>query len=114
VRKIAFLFTLLIGLLPLASKATLGGVEDFSNERIVAIFNSLHSIEANEANGSGFEYAPRIVFSAGHMKDHPANPNFFVSEPNITLHAGMKTYEVIKSTTQITTAMLYIQMISRF
>ena len=55
----------LLGLLfaPTPAQASLPGIEDYTNERIVPL---LISPTSAKADGSGFLYSPRIVFTSAH------------------------------------------------
>jgi hypothetical protein len=48
------------------------------------------------ANGSGYLYSPRIVFSAGHMKAQGESARFYISLPNQKLVKGMPTVKALK------------------
>jgi len=70
------------------SEASLGGVEDFSNPRIVPIYNSSQS---DSAAFSGFLYSPRIIFTVAHSdysfdkdgtKVNQNAPQSYVGSPN--------------------------------
>lgn len=79
-----------------SATASLNGKEDFSEPRIVAISVSSEIGSSPWANGSGYLYSPRIVFSAGHIKDHNESRDIYVSQPNKKLVAGMSLVKVIK------------------
>ena len=70
------------------SEASLGGVEDFSNPRIVPIYDSSRS---DSAAFSGFLYSPRIIFTVAHSdysfdkdgtKVNQNAPQSYVGSPN--------------------------------
>ena len=86
----------ILALLPSAASASLNGKEDYTVPRIMAV--SLDStIGAGPwANGSGYLYSPRIIFSAGHMKDQGKSAQFYVSQPNQRLVKGMHTVKALK------------------
>jgi secreted trypsin-like serine protease len=48
------------------------------------------------ANGSGYLYSPRIVFTAGHTKDNAEFKDLYVSQPNSKLKSGMESIKVVK------------------
>lgn len=79
-----------------SATASLNGKEDFSEPRIVAISVSSVIGSSPWANGSGYLYSPRIVFSAGHIKDHIGTNDIYVSQPNKKLVAGMSLIKVVK------------------
>jgi hypothetical protein len=57
------LATLALSLSPFSAQASLPGIEDYSNERIVPL---LISPKSARADGSGFLYSSRIVFTSAH------------------------------------------------
>jgi hypothetical protein len=83
-------------LIPATASASLNGKEDFSEPRIVAISLSSSVGSSPWANGSGYLYSPRIVFSAGHIKDNDEYSQIYVSQPNQKLKQGMQVAKVIK------------------
>lgn len=83
-------------IVPGSASASLNGRADFSEPRIVAVSMSSTIGSTPWANGSGYLYSPRIVFSAGHMKDKGESTRYFVSQPNQALAKGMKTVKVTK------------------
>jgi hypothetical protein len=85
-----------ISLIPTAASASLDGKEDYSEPRIVAISSQQIISGGPWANYSGYLYSPRIIFSAGHIKDHDANNDLYVSQPNEKLEKGMPTVRVVK------------------
>ena len=91
-----FLATLLFSLLPESASASLNGQEDYSVTRIVAISNNENVGNGSWANYSGYLFSPRIIFSAGHMKDHEDGGNFYVSPPNQKISSGMKVVKAVK------------------
>jgi hypothetical protein len=95
-RKFAILLSLLIGLSSTEANASLNGIEDYSEPRIVAISARQFISGVPWANYSGYLYSPRIVFSAGHIKDHDENSDLFVSQPNKKIASGMSTVKVVK------------------
>jgi hypothetical protein len=82
--------------IPNTASASLDAQEDFSEPRIVAISGSSSIGNTPWANGSGYLYSPRIIFSAGHIKDRDEFSQIYVSQPNQKLKAGMETVKVIK------------------
>jgi hypothetical protein len=93
---------LLIGLLagaivnPVAAMASLNGKEDYSEPRVVAVSTSSTIYSIPWANASGYLYSPRIVFSAGHLKDNNELSQLYVSPPNQKLRDGLVATKVIK------------------
>jgi hypothetical protein len=81
---------------PSIASASYNGKEDFSEPRIVAL-SSLEKVGSGPwANGSGYLYSPRIVFSAGHIKDNAEFSQLYVSQLNQELTEGMQSIKVIK------------------
>lgn len=91
-----FLATLLFSLLPASASASLNGQEDYSVTRIVAISNDENVGNAPWANYSGYLFSPRIIFSAGHIKDHENGNNLYVSPPNQKINSGMNVVKAAK------------------
>jgi secreted trypsin-like serine protease len=95
-RKLALLLSLPLAFISATAHASLNAIEDFSEPRIVAISNQQNVVGVAWANYSGYLYSPRIVFSAGHIKDHDEQHDLFVSQPNQKIESGMTTVKVIK------------------
>lgn len=83
-------------LLPTVAFASLNGTPDFSEPRVVAVYASNSNSFSPWANASGYLYSPRIVFTAGHLKDNNEVSTFFVADPNQKLKSGMKAVKVEK------------------
>jgi len=95
-RLLALVLIVPLLLAPLQASASLNGKVDFSEPRIVAVIAGRDGNYALSANASGYLFSPRIVFSAGHLKDNPSNKEFYVSEPNRELKAGINVVKVQK------------------
>jgi Trypsin len=95
-KRLTILIATLVVAIPNTASASLDATEDFSEPRIMAISVSSSIGDTPWANGSGYLYSPRIVFSAGHIKDHDEFSQMYVSQPNQKLKAGMETVKVIK------------------
>jgi hypothetical protein len=94
--KASVLLALLGILIPATASASLDGKEDFSEPRIMAL-SSLEKVGSGPwANGSGYLYSPRIVFSAGHIKDNAEFAQLYVSQLNQELTKEMQPIKVIK------------------
>lgn len=96
-KRIAIYSLILTLFTPTLAFASLGGKEDYSEERVVAISLDSKIGSTPWANGSGYLYSPRIVFSAGHLKDHNPSGIYYVSQPNQKLIEGMPTVKVVKT-----------------
>ena len=88
-------FAILV-LLPSIASASLPGKEDFSEPRVVAVSLDSTIGLGPWANASGYLYSSRIVFSAGHLKDHTDSQQFFVAAPNSKLKNGIDVVSVEK------------------
>jgi hypothetical protein len=95
-QRIAILLSIITLVFPNSASASLNGKEDYSEPRIVAISLSEIIGSGPWANYSGYLYSPRIVFSAGHMKNHDEFSQFYVSHPNQKLKVGMETIKSVK------------------
>lgn len=86
-----FSFALLLGTFsaPPNANAALGAVEDYSNSRILPLF--LHTGGVT-AEGSGYLYSPRIVFTVAHGGIWP---DMHVGKPNTSVDEGTRV-RVIK------------------
>lgn len=94
--KVAILIAVSIFSIPSVASASFNGQEDFSEPRIMAL-SSLEKVGSGPwANGSGYLYSPRIVFSAGHIKDNAESAQLYVSQLNQELKEGMQSVKVIK------------------
>jgi secreted trypsin-like serine protease len=82
--------------IPSTATASLNGKEDYSEPRIMAVSLSEKIGSGPWANGSGYLYSPRIVFTAGHTKDNAEFKDLYVSQLNSKLKAGMETVKVVK------------------
>jgi hypothetical protein len=94
--KISFLLALSIISIPATASASLDGKPDFSEPRIMALSSSEKVGSSPWANGSGYLYSPRIVFSAGHIKDNAEFAQLYVSQLNQEVTEGMQSVKVIK------------------
>jgi len=94
--KVVLILTISLTSVMASASASLNAREDFSEPRIVAISMSNSISNTPWANGSGYLYSPRIIFSAGHIKDRDEFSQIYVSQPNQKLKAGMETVKVIK------------------
>jgi hypothetical protein len=94
--KISFLVVLSIILIPATASASLDGKPDFTEPRIMALSSSEKVGSGPWANGSGYLYSPRIVFSAGHIKDNAEFAQLYVSQLNQELTERMQSVKVIK------------------
>ena len=83
-------------LLPTMAYASLPGKEDFSEPRVVAVSLDSTIGLGPWANASGYLYSSRIVFSAGHLKDHTDSQQFYVAAPNSKLKNGAEVVAVEK------------------
>jgi hypothetical protein len=95
-KKRAILIAMALILIPTPSSASLNGKEDYSEPRIMAVSLTEKIGSGPWANGSGYLYSPRIIFSAGHMKDQGGSAKFYFSQPNRKLVKGMSTVKAIK------------------
>jgi len=95
-QRIIILLSIVTLLFPNTASASLNGKEDYSEPRIVAVSLSDKIGSGPWANGSGYLYSPRIVFSAGHMKDRNEFSQFYVSQPNQKLKDGMESAKSVK------------------
>lgn len=94
--KVSILLALTIISIPATAFASLNGKEDFSEPRVVAVSTSSKINSMPWANASGYLYSPRIVFSAGHLKDNNESTQLYVSPPNQKLREGLQSVKVIK------------------
>ncbi|CAN2216126.1 Serine proteases, trypsin domain containing protein [Candidatus Nanopelagicaceae bacterium] len=94
--KVSILLALSIISIPATASASLNGKEDFSEPRIMAVSMTKVIGSTPWANGSGYLYSPRIIFSAGHMKDQGESTKYYVSQPNQKLKKDMESVNVIK------------------
>ena len=100
---VAILLALIIGLVPLSKgEASLGGVEDYSNPRIVPMYNDEKS---DWVAYSAFLYSPRILFTVAHGEyyfDNNGNRiywsplNTYAGLPNSKAEIGAPRVKVIK------------------
>ena len=93
--------TVLVALFPAASSASYGGTVDYTNDRIVPMFNN---IDSPFPNWSGFLYSSRIVFTAAHSeftfdssgnKVDRSNPVVYVGLPNSKVSASLKRVRAV-------------------
>ena len=96
-RRISILVTAIILSITNSAHASLDGKEDYSVSRVVAVSTSEQVTSSPWVNGSGYLYSPRIVFSAGHLKDHNPSGIFYVSQPNKKIISGMESVKVVKA-----------------
>ena len=82
--------------IPSTATASLNGKEDYSEPRIMAVSLTEKIGSGPWANGSGFLYSPRIVFTAGHTKDNAEFKDIYASQLNSKLKVGMETVKVVK------------------
>lgn len=94
--KLALFYAILLIFIPVTASASLDGKEDFSVPRIMAISSLEQMGNGPWANGSGYLYSPRIVFSAGHIKDNAEFSQLYVSQLNQELKESMQSVKVIK------------------
>jgi hypothetical protein len=95
-KRLTILIATLVVAIPNTASASLNGKEDFSEPRVVAVSTSSTIYAIPWANASGYLYSPRIVFSAGHLKDNNEFTQLYVSPPNQELRDGLKATKVIK------------------
>lgn len=94
--KVAILIAVLIFSLPSIASASYNGKEDFSEPRVLAVSTSSKISSTPWANASGYLFAPRIVFTAGHLKDNNEFSQLYVSPPNQKIRDGLQAVKVIK------------------
>jgi hypothetical protein len=94
--KVAILVAVSIFSIPTIASASFNGKEDFSEPRVLAVSTSSKIDSSPWANASGYLYAPRIVFTAGHLKDNNEFSQLYVSPPNQKLRDGLQAIKVIK------------------
>ena len=95
--------TLALSLSPFSAQASLPGIEDYSNERIVPL---LISPTSARADGSGFLYSSRIVFTSAHTA--------VTFDPNGKMVDFREELSVGKPNSNVTNSGTGVRVIKRF